>query len=59
MKLDDNQIVKFQNIYRKNFGEEIDKESAVSEGLRIIRLVETILKERQRLLPAKAQKINN
>lgn len=38
------QIQSFRVIWKQNFGEEISKEQALKEGLRMVRLVEVICK---------------
>lgn len=40
--LSDEQIKKFQGLYKKQFGEEISREEAYEKGSRLLRLVELI-----------------
>lgn len=40
--LSDDQIKKFQEIYRETFGKEISREDALSGGIRLLRLIELI-----------------
>ena len=40
--LTDEQIKKFQAIYRKYFGKEISKEVAIKQGIKLVRLMEII-----------------
>lgn len=40
--LSDDQIKKFQEIYREAFGKEISREDAFSGGIRLLRLIELI-----------------
>ena len=42
--LSDEQIKKFQTIYKNSFGKEISREEAYAEGARLIRLIELIYK---------------
>jgi len=42
--LSDEQIKKFQMLYKKYFGKEISKEEAYEEGAKLLRLVELIYK---------------
>lgn len=40
--LSDEQITKFQYLYKKRFNQEIDREQAYEQGAKLIRLVELI-----------------
>ncbi len=42
--LSDEQIAKYQTLYKKYFGKEISREEAYEEGVKLIRLVELIYK---------------
>ena len=42
--LSDEQIKKFQMLYKKHFGKEISREEAYEKGAKLIRLVELIYK---------------
>jgi len=42
--LSDEQIKKFQILYKKHFGKEISREEAYEQGAKLIRLVELIYK---------------
>lgn len=42
MVLSDEQIAQFQALYKSRFGEEISKEEAYAQGIKLIRLVEII-----------------
>jgi len=42
--LSNEQITKFQTLYRNRFGKEISREEAYEQGVRLIRLVELIYK---------------
>lgn len=53
MKFTDEQIITFQKIYKKHFGENISKENALGQGGRVVRLVEIVLKEKAKLLSDK------
>lgn len=44
MVLDDEQIRKFQILYKNRFGKEISREEAYEQGAKLIRLVELIYK---------------
>ena len=47
MNLTDEHILEFQMLYKKHFGKEISKEDALAKGIRLIRLVEVVLKNSQ------------
>jgi hypothetical protein len=42
--LTDDQIQKFQSIYAKRFGVELDKKIALEKGIKLVRLIELIYK---------------
>ena len=42
MKLTDQQLSKFQELYYQNFGIEISKDEALEQGMKLITLVKTI-----------------
>ena len=42
--LSDDQIIKFQALYKKHFGEEITREEAYEQGAKLIRLVRLVYK---------------
>lgn len=42
MVLDNEQITKFQTLYKSRFGKEISREEAYEKGAKLIRLVELI-----------------
>lgn len=42
--LTEEQITKFQTLYRKRFGKEISREQALEKGIKLIRLIEIIYK---------------
>ena len=42
--LSDEQITKFQTLYKNRFGKEINREQALEKGTRLFRLVELIYK---------------
>ena len=44
MLLDNEQITKFQTLYKKRFGKEISREKAYEQGVKLIRLVELTYK---------------
>jgi hypothetical protein len=44
MQLADEHIAEFQMLYRKHFGQDISTEEALEKGLRLIRLIEVVLK---------------
>lgn len=43
--LTDEQITKFQTLYKNRFGKEISKEEALEKGVRLVRLIELVSKE--------------
>lgn len=44
MVLTDEQVTSFQSLYKKNFGEEISKEQAYTEAVKLIQLVQAVYK---------------
>jgi len=44
MVLDNEQIAKFQTLYKSRFGKEISREEAYEKGIKLMRLVELIYK---------------
>jgi len=40
--LTDDQIKKFQALYKKRFGKEISKEAALEQGVKLVRLMEIV-----------------
>lgn len=44
MVLDDEQIRKFQTLYKSRFGKEISREEAYEKGAKLVRLMELIYK---------------
>jgi hypothetical protein len=44
MVLSDSDIIKFQEIYKKNFGKEISKQEAYEQGIKLLTLVKVIWK---------------
>jgi len=42
--LSNEQVTKFQTLYKKRFGKEISREEAYEKGVKLIRLVELIYK---------------
>lgn len=42
--LSDEQITKFQTLYKNRFGKEISREEAFEQGVKLLRLVELIYK---------------
>lgn len=42
MLLTDEQITKFQMLYKKHFGKEISRDEAYEKGARLVRLIELI-----------------
>jgi hypothetical protein len=42
--LSDEQIIKFQTLYKNRFGKEISREEAIKRGTKLIRLIELIYK---------------
>ena len=45
MIITDEHITEFQALYKKRYGTDISKEEALEVGLRLIRLMEIVLKE--------------
>ncbi len=50
MQLANEQIEKFQLLYKKHYGIEIDKTEALEKGIRLIRLIEIIAKNEAKKL---------
>jgi hypothetical protein len=42
--LSDEQITKYQTLYKKRYGKEISREKAYEQGVKLIRLIELIYK---------------
>lgn len=42
--LSDEQIIKFQTLYKNRFGKEIGREEAYEKGVKLLRLIELIYK---------------
>jgi len=42
--LSNNQIIKFQTLYKNHFGKDISREDAYEKGAKLIRLVELVYK---------------
>ena len=42
--LSDEQITKYQEIYKKYYGKEISREDALEQGIKLVRLIELIYK---------------
>jgi len=42
--LSDEQIIKYQTLYKKRFGKEISREETYEQGAKLIRLIELIYK---------------
>ncbi len=40
MQLSDEQVAKFQAIYKARFGKEISKQEAIEKGIKLVRLME-------------------
>ena len=44
MRLTEEEITKFQTLYKKHFGKEISREQAYEEGVKLLRLMQLIYK---------------
>ncbi len=44
MNLSDRQITKFQELYYNRFGEKINREVALEQGIKLVRLMELVFK---------------
>lgn len=44
MVLSDADILKFQELYKKEFGVEIDRQAAYEQGIKLLRLMEHVCK---------------
>ncbi len=49
MQISDEQIIKFQVLFRKHFGVDINKSDALKRGKEIVRLVEIVLKDKNKV----------
>jgi hypothetical protein len=56
MQISDKQIKKFQILYKKKFGEDISKQDALDQGIKLVRLVEVVLKEKAKMINNKRNK---
>ncbi len=45
MIIADEHIAEFQMLYKRHFGADISKEEALEKGLRLVRLIEVVLKQ--------------
>jgi hypothetical protein len=45
MQLSDKSIQEFKDLYKKHYNKEIDTQTALDKGLRLIRYMEVVLKE--------------
>ena len=45
MMIADEHIAEFQMLYKQHFGADISKEKALEKGLRLVRLMEVVLKQ--------------
>ncbi len=61
MTLSDENIAAFQTLYLKKFGVEITKAEAMEKGIRLVRLMEIVLKHRAKKSEAETmpESINN
>ena len=50
MQLTDEKIAEFQVLYKQHFGIEISKAEALEKGIRLIRLLEIVLKHESKKL---------
>ena len=61
--LSDEQITKFQNLYKAHFGKDISREDALEQGIQLIRLLELTYKPMTNLeyqeIQKRRQLINN
>jgi hypothetical protein len=46
MVLSDENIIEFQNIYREHFGKEITKEDACNQGMKLLKLVSILYRQK-------------
>jgi hypothetical protein len=46
MKLTEQDITKYQHIYRKLFNKDIPKEEALRQGLKLVLLIKTLISEK-------------
>jgi hypothetical protein len=49
MILSDEQISKFQRLYKSHFGVDLDRKDAIEQGSRIVRFVEIVLKNQDKI----------
>jgi hypothetical protein len=47
MQLTDEDIMEFQELYKKHFGKDLGKDEALAKGIQLIRLLEVVLKNSQ------------
>ena len=43
IELSDEQINEYRRIYKKNFGEDVSKDEAINQGLRLVRLIALVI----------------
>ena len=54
--LNEQQITKYQTLYKNHFGKDISREDALEQGIKFIRLIEIIYKPMTKLDYKKLQK---
>jgi len=54
MRLTDQQLDDFQNLYKQHFGKEISRDEALEKGIRLVTLIKLICEPK----PGNADKIN-
>ncbi len=42
MKLSDEKVIEFQNLYKEHFGEEISKKDAYEQGIKLLQLISVL-----------------
>lgn len=55
MAIDNDQVAKFQELYKNRFGKDISREDALEQGIKLIRLIELIYKPMTKLEYQKLQ----
>ena len=50
MQINDEDIKKFQILYKKHFGEDISKEKALDQGIKLVSLVEIVLRQKAKMI---------
>ena len=57
MAIDNDQVAKFQELYKNRFGKDISREDALEQGIKLIRLIEITYKPMKKFEYQQIQKL--